>query len=42
MPIANIATRRTPDDRPCEIERVLEAGAIDIDPAHYLRKAVGL
>jgi len=42
MPIANIATRRTPNDRPCEIERVLEAGAINIDPAHYLRTAVGL
>jgi len=42
MPIANIATRRTPDGRPCEIERVLESGAIDIDPAHYLRTAVGL
>jgi putative nucleotidyltransferase with HDIG domain len=42
MPITNIATRRTPDDRPCEIERVLEAGGIDIDPAHYLRTAVGL
>ncbi len=41
LPITNIATRRTPDDRPCEIERVLEAGAIDIDPAHYLRVAVG-
>jgi len=42
MPIANIATRRTPDDRPCEIEHVLESDAIDIDPAHYLRTAVGL
>jgi putative nucleotidyltransferase with HDIG domain len=42
MPIANIAARRTPDDRPCEIERVLEAGAIDFDPVHYLRTAVGL
>jgi putative nucleotidyltransferase with HDIG domain len=42
LPITNIATRRTPDDRPCDIERVLEAGAIDIDPSHYLQKAVGL
>lgn len=42
MPITNLATHRTPDDRPCEIERVLEAGAIDIDPVHYLRTAVGL
>ena len=41
MPIANIATRRTPDDRPCEIERVLEAGAIGFDPIQYLRAAVG-
>lgn len=41
LPIANIATRRTPDDRPCEIERVLEAGAIDFDPVHHLRMAVG-
>lgn len=42
MPIANIATRRTPDNRPCEIERVLEASAVDFDPVHYLRMAVGL
>ena len=42
MPIANLADRRTSDDRPCEIERVLEPGAIDMDPAHYLRMAVGM
>ena len=42
MPIANIATRRTPDDRACEIERVLEVGAVNFDPVHYLRMAVGL
>ena len=41
MPITNIATHRTPDGRPCEIERVLEAGAIDIEPSRYLRKVVG-
>jgi len=41
MPIANLATHRTPDDRPCEIERVLEADVIDIDPSHYLRRVVG-
>jgi len=40
MPIANLATRRTPDDQPCEIERVLEPGAAGIDPANYLRVAV--
>lgn len=40
MPIANLATWRTPDDRPCEIEHVLEPGAAGIDPAHYLRAAV--
>jgi hypothetical protein len=40
MPIANLATRRMPDGRPCEIERVLEPGAAGIDPAHYLRAAV--
>jgi len=42
MPIANIATRRTPEDRPCEIERVLEPGAVSIDPAQYLRMAVSM
>lgn len=42
MPIANLADRRTNDDRPCEIERVLEPGAIDMDPAHYLRMAVSM
>lgn len=42
MPIANIATHRTPDNRPCEIERVLGSDAINIDPSHYLRKVVGL
>jgi len=40
MPIANLATRRTPDDRPCEIERVLEPAAAGIDPAYYLRVAI--
>jgi putative nucleotidyltransferase with HDIG domain len=40
MPIANLATLRTSDNRPCEIERVLEPDAIDIDPARYLRAAV--
>jgi HD-GYP domain-containing protein (c-di-GMP phosphodiesterase class II) len=42
MPITNIATRRTTDDRPCEIERVLDPSAINVDPAHYLRTAVAL
>lgn len=42
MPIVNLADRRTDDDRPCEIERVLEPDAIDIDPAHYLRVAVSM
>jgi HD-GYP domain-containing protein (c-di-GMP phosphodiesterase class II) len=42
MPIANLADRRTDDDRPCEIERVLEPGSIDMDPAHYLRMAVSM
>lgn len=41
-PIANIATRRTVDNRPCEIERVLESAALDFDPGHCLRTAVGL
>jgi len=41
-PIANIATRRTSDNRSCEIERVLEAGATDVDPTRYLRAVVGL
>lgn len=40
--IANIATRRTPDNRLCEIERVLEAEALDFDPGNCLRTAVGL
>jgi putative nucleotidyltransferase with HDIG domain len=42
MPIANLATRSTQDGRPCEIERVLEPGAVNIDPVHYLRAAVGM
>jgi len=42
MPITNIANSRTRDDRPWEIERVLEPGSIDIDPAQYLRAAVSL
>lgn len=42
MPIANLATRRTADNRPCEIERVLEPSDINMDPAHYLRVAVSL
>lgn len=41
-PIANIATRRIADDRPCEIERVLEIDALDFDPGNCLRTAVGL
>lgn len=41
-PIANIASLRTANDRPCEIERVLEAGAYDFDPGNCLRTAVGL
>lgn len=41
-PIANIATRRTAGDRPCEIERVLEADTFDFDPGNCLRTAVGL
>lgn len=41
-PIANIATRRSAGDRPCEIERVLEADAFDFDPGNCLRTAVGL
>lgn len=40
MPIANLATHRTPDNRPGEIERVLEPGSAGIDPARYLRVAV--
>jgi putative nucleotidyltransferase with HDIG domain len=40
MPITNIATLRTRDHRPGEIERVLEPGAAGIDPVHYLRVAV--
>lgn len=42
MPIADIATRRTAEDRPCEIERVLHASAITFDPVNCLRAAVGL
>lgn len=42
MPIANIATYRTTDDRACEIARVLEANAVNFDPLHSLRSAVGL
>jgi putative nucleotidyltransferase with HDIG domain len=40
MPIVNIATRRTPEGQPCEIEHVLEPGTAGIDSAHYLRVAV--
>jgi putative nucleotidyltransferase with HDIG domain len=42
LPITNVATRRTPDDRACEIERALEPGALGIDPVFYLRVAVSL
>lgn len=42
LPITNLATRRTPDDRPCEIERALEPDVLGIDPAFYLRVAVSL
>lgn len=41
-PIVNIATRRTANNRPCEIEHVLETGALDFDPGNCLRTAVGL
>jgi putative nucleotidyltransferase with HDIG domain len=41
MPIANLAERSTADGRPCEIERVLEPGSTDIDPAQVLRAVVG-
>lgn len=41
-PIVNLATRRTSNDRPCEIERVLEADAFDFDPGNCLRTVVGL
>lgn len=40
MPIANLSTLRTPEDRPVEIEHVLEPAAAGIDPAYYLRMAV--
>jgi putative nucleotidyltransferase with HDIG domain len=42
MPITNIINCRTADDRPWEIERVLEPDSIDIDPAQILRMAVAL
>lgn len=42
LPITNVATRRTPDDRPCEIERALEPDVLGIDPVFYLRMAVSL
>ena len=42
MPIANIATGRMADNRPWEIERVLEPGSFDIDPAQFLRTVVSL
>ncbi len=42
LPITNVATRRTPDNRPCEIERALEPGALGMDPIFYLRVAVSL
>jgi len=42
MPITNLATRQLPDGRPCEIERVLDHHATDIDPAYYLRLAVSM
>jgi putative nucleotidyltransferase with HDIG domain len=42
LPITNVATRRTPDNRPCEIERALDPSALGMDPVFYLRVAVSL
>ncbi|HEX9627269.1 MAG TPA: HD-GYP domain-containing protein [Acidiferrobacterales bacterium] len=42
LPITNLADRRTADNRPCEIERVLEPSVAGIDPTQYLRIAVSL
>jgi len=40
MPITNIASYRTDDDRACEVERVLEPAVAGIDPMQFLRRAI--
>ncbi len=36
LPAVNLAVRKTPDGRPCEVERVLDPSACGIDPQQYL------
>jgi HD-GYP domain-containing protein (c-di-GMP phosphodiesterase class II) len=35
-PLTNLATRKTADGHPCEIERVLDPASVNIDPSRYL------
>ncbi len=35
-PVTNLAGRKTPDGRPCEVERVLDPAACGIEPSRYL------